>query len=485
MKRLILLLCALLYASSAWGGEVCSSSVMNTCGGAGGAGGPVSTTTVVGTTSVSAGGSCGAANSVCLSENALTAEGTTDDTAELVFSFEDPGGDQTLRWITQGTFLSLNLLDPPTAASTTAGFDLYLAASNATAGNTNAGAAKGGSVHVQAKNAARFTSGNGDGGDVWIEPGSPIGTGAIGSAIVYPGSLSVGALGLAAPWTTITDAAIVFEGATDDAFETTIQGGDAAADRTLFVTAMAATGTIRLSTTASGSASNWIDIRNADVLLGSASVNQLGILSSGNIGINGSVQLVFGTASDPTGSGGIGLARSAAGIMKVTDGSTGGGNLIIGAGMLTASTMTAETTAQARDVTSSYTWTNAQVAALAGTAGDINVATLPAKTQVLDAMVVITGAAAGPATVTVSCGDAIAGTPFINYVVPSDAKAAANTVYGDAVAERGTSIDTEFWYLPSYTATTLVTCHFISTGANLSTVTGSTGRVMLTTRIVP
>jgi hypothetical protein len=156
---------------------------------------------------------------------------------------------------------------------------------------------------------------------------------------------------------------------------------------------------------------------------------------------------------------------------------------------LTAATMTQEQgsgNALLTTSTSSYTWSNAQVAALgATTTGDITVATLPAKTQVLDAMVVITGTAAGPTTVTVSCGDAIAGTPFINYVVASDAKVAANTVYGDAVAERGTSIDTEFWYLPSYTATTLVTCHFISSGGNLSTVTGSTGRVILTTRLLP
>lgn len=154
--------------------------------------------------------------------------------------------------------------------------------------------------------------------------------------------------------------------------------------------------------------------------------------------------------------------------------------------VLTNATMTAENQGQARTAWHSYTWSNAQVVALgATTVGDITVATLPAKTMVRNAYVVITGAAAGPATVTVSCGDAIAGTPFINYVVASDAKAAANTVYGDAVAERGTSIDVEFYYVPSYTATTLVTCHFISTGANLDTVTGSTGRVILETALIP
>lgn len=159
----------------------------------------------------------------------------------------------------------------------------------------------------------------------------------------------------------------------------------------------------------------------------------------------------------------------------------------LGNGVLTSATMTAETQArQSSGLIHSYTWTNAQVVALgAATAGDITVATLPAKTQVKNAYVVITGQGAGTTTLTVSCGDAVGGTPFINYVVASDAQAAANTVYGDAVAERGTSLDTEFWYLPSYTATTLVTCHFISTGANLDQVTGSTGRVILETALLP
>jgi hypothetical protein len=117
--------------------------------------------------------------------------------------------------------------------------------------------------------------------------------------------------------------------------------------------------------------------------------------------------------------------------------------------------------------------------------GDINVVTLPAKTQIDNAYLVIDTAAGGVTTLTVSCGDAIGGTPFINYIVASDAKAAANTVYGDAVAERGTSIDVEFYYLPSYTATTLVTCHFISTVQNLDQTTTSTGRLILTTTLLP
>lgn len=163
-------------------------------------------------------------------------------------------------------------------------------------------------------------------------------------------------------------------------------------------------------------------------------------------------------------------------------------------GILTSATMAAETQAYALgSLLSSYTWTNAQVVALgATTTGDITVATLPAKTVVKRALVVILTADTSANALTVSCGDATVGTPFTNYVLPGDAKAAANTVYGDAIsgAETGASLfdATAKWnpgFLPSYTATTLVTCHFIKTTTNLSTVLTSTGRVILETALLP
>ena len=152
------------------------------------------------------------------------------------------------------------------------------------------------------------------------------------------------------------------------------------------------------------------------------------------------------------------------------------------AAALTAATMTSSTGYRVTTATSSFDWTNAQVAALAGSSGDITVATLPAKTQLLDAAVVILTPDSSANALTVQCGDAAT---FINYVVASDAKAAANTFYGDALAERGTAIDVEHYYLPSYTATTTVTCRFIKAVTNLNTVTASTGRVILTTRLLP
>jgi hypothetical protein len=143
--------------------------------------------------------------------------------------------------------------------------------------------------------------------------------------------------------------------------------------------------------------------------------------------------------------------------------------------------MTANLEASLREVLTCRTWTNEMVAGLAGTAGDVAFGTLPAKTKVIDATVIITGAAVGPATVTVALGRVAAS--YIDYIVASDAKAVANTVYGDTSGERGTNLTG--YDLPSYTGTTVVNAHFISTGGDLSTVTGSTGTVCMTTMRLP
>lgn len=159
-----------------------------------------------------------------------------------------------------------------------------------------------------------------------------------------------------------------------------------------------------------------------------------------------------------------------------------GGNMALYNMALTAGTMAVERNSQALTTTHSATWTNAQVVALgAATTGNITAFTLPAKTVVENAYVVITGQGAGTTTLTVSCGRTAAG--YIDYIVASDAKAAANTVYGDASGERGTNLTG--YDLPSYTATTDVICQFVSTGANLDQVTGSTGRLILKTSLVP
>jgi hypothetical protein len=130
---------------------------------------------------------------------------------------------------------------------------------------------------------------------------------------------------------------------------------------------------------------------------------------------------------------------------------------------------------------SSYSWTNAQVVAFGAVAtGDLTMVTLPAKTAVINAYVIIDTAATQATTLTVACGRA--GAAYIDYVVASDAKAAANTVYGDATVERGTNLTG--YDIPSYTATTAVKCQFVA-GTTLSTVLTSTGRLVLVTMLVP
>jgi hypothetical protein len=144
-------------------------------------------------------------------------------------------------------------------------------------------------------------------------------------------------------------------------------------------------------------------------------------------------------------------------------------------------TMTVETSARVTQATHSYTWTFAQVntALGAGTTGDVLVVGLPAKTEVVDAEIVITQGALGPNTLTVACGRVSA--TYIDYITAQDAKAAANTVYGDVVGERGTNLTG--YDVPSYVSSTDVVCHFIA--GNTTDLTAGTGRVVLTTRLLP
>lgn len=188
------------------------------------------------------------------------------------------------------------------------------------------------------------------------------------------------------------------------------------------------------------------------------------LASAGNgllFGTNGATPILVGT--------------NATTVLKI-DGANG--NIIsLPLNVATAGTMTGTYESVLSAATTCRAWTNDQVVALgATTAGDIAWGTLPIKNIVRNAYIVITGAGAGPAALTVSLGRTSAS--YIDYIVASDAKAAANTLYGDASAERGTNLTG--YDLASYTATTLINAHFISTGANLSTVTSSTGLVCIT-----
>ncbi len=86
--------------------------------------------------------------------------------------------------------LSLLPTAPTAAAASGAGYDSALAASNATAGTSSAGAAAGGAVTLTGGDAARYTSGDANGGSINFVPGAGIGAGTrgtvnFGSAAVY------------------------------------------------------------------------------------------------------------------------------------------------------------------------------------------------------------------------------------------------------------------------------------------------------------
>jgi hypothetical protein len=106
---------------------------------------------------------------------------------------------------------------------------------------------------------------------------------------------------------------------------------------------------------------------------------------------------------------------------------------------------------------------------------------LPAKTVVTNAYVVLKTADTSTNALTVALGTVSTG--YIDFVVASDAKAAANTVYGGTSGTRGTNLTG--YFVPSYTGTTTVYCHFIKTTTNLSTVLASTGTVFVETMLLP
>lgn len=86
---------------------------------------------------------------------------------------------------------------PTAVATTTAGNDITVRASPATAGTVTAGAAAGGAVVITGGDAAQLTSGDANGGSITLTPGAGIGTGTPGD-IVLAGHvmLPTGAAGL-------------------------------------------------------------------------------------------------------------------------------------------------------------------------------------------------------------------------------------------------------------------------------------------------
>ena len=109
--------------------------------------------------------------------------GLADANGNTMLAFSPTGSATQYLTIANNTAtnaVSLTANAPTVAASAQAGTPFNLTASAATAGDTNAGAAAGGSVTITAGNAARLTSGNANGGDITLLTGAGIGTGKQG-----------------------------------------------------------------------------------------------------------------------------------------------------------------------------------------------------------------------------------------------------------------------------------------------------------------
>ena len=150
---------------------------------------------------------------------------------------------------------------------------------------------------------------------------------------------------------------------------------------------------------------------------------------------------------------------------------------------LTPGTMTVVFNQRLRGIAwAGFRYTNAMIVALgASLTGDITVCTLPARTVILNSYLVVESAATNGGTLTMAVGRTAAA--YVDYIGASDIKAVANTVYGDTAGERGANLTG--YDMPSYTATTAVVAHCISTVVNLSTTTTAQGMVWIAYTVLP
>lgn len=205
----------------------------------------------------------------------------------------------------------------------------------------------------------------------------------------------------------------------------------------------------------------------------------------------GSCALTTGPASTTTG----GLLVATLGVFANTGGSgitlnntTG---VVYGSSSfyaLTAGTFAGATSGFVRGAWFRLAWTNAMLAACgAGATCDITIGTLQARIMVKRALIEVTGQATHASTLTMSLGTAAGGT---QYVLASDLKAAAGTLYGDAVAETGASLKDSgntAWvdHIPAFGTTQALNVRLTAGAGNVNSVTGSTGAVLLLLELIP
>lgn len=120
-------------------------------------------------------------------------------------------------------------------------------------------------------------------------------------------------------------------------------------------------------------------------------------------------------------------------------------------------------------------WTNAEIVAAGsgGTSALLTVGTLPAKSQLLSAYIIV-GTQATFAAGTLTMGVGRTNPTYVDFLAAGDLKAAAATIYGNAAAERATDAAIQ------YVATATPVKAIITAGAgDLANVTTSTGTIYL------
>lgn len=167
-------------------------------------------------------------------------------------------------------------------------------------------------------------------------------------------------------------------------------------------------------------------------------------------------------------------------------GTTVSGNLVLNDPKLTTGTL-ASVNGIVSTIVTKYTWNNANVVACGSNLTcDITAGTIPANYIVKRVLMVVLNPAANIGTLTVSLG--ITAASYDDYILASDIKASANTIYGDLLAELGASMQDYLGNIPSLTGATALKIHLIATdgGANtLADVTGSSGVIFIETMKLP
>lgn len=133
-------------------------------------------------------GLSGGFNQTSTAANAFVsgANGATNPTFTINNSVASQASGITVTGQADGTAPTITVNSRTQGASALAGNGLAITADPAIAGNTNAGAAAGGSVTITAGNAARLTSGDANGGNIVLAPGAGIGTSGRRGQVTLP-----------------------------------------------------------------------------------------------------------------------------------------------------------------------------------------------------------------------------------------------------------------------------------------------------------